>query len=356
MTIIARFLSKMILARFAAALLGISFFVFTLEMVGNLQSVLALAPNPLLAIGKYAAFRSPAIMSTFLPISLLLALLLSVTELSYRNEMPAIWSAGISPSRLIIMLLPMALVAGSLHFLIADQAVPAAAPTLRDWGIGDYAIKKNNYNPNDPIWLKAGDDLIRAKTVNDALTEMSDVIVFRREKDGLLSQQVFAKSAVKLGDLWFLKNANIFQRDGRPPTHTDALPYAGTMRLITGGETGDPEELTFVQLNDYIANDGYGLRPVYVYKTWWHKRLSPFLVSIIMLALCIPLSTRFRRGGGLGTLFVFGIGIGFVYFVADAMATSMGELGVVAPWLAAWTPIIVFGAIAMVLVARTEQA
>ena len=55
-------------------------------------------------------------LATFLPISLLLALLLTVTELSYRNEMTAIWSIGLSPLRMIGMLAPLALVIGIFHF------------------------------------------------------------------------------------------------------------------------------------------------------------------------------------------------------------------------------------------------
>ena len=65
-----------------------------------------------------------------------------LTELSYRNEMAAIWSAGVSPVRMMGMLLPFALLVGGLYFLINDRAVPAMAPTLREWGIGDYGEKR----------------------------------------------------------------------------------------------------------------------------------------------------------------------------------------------------------------------
>ena len=41
----------------------------------------------------------------YIGISMLLAMLLSLTELSYRNEMAAMWATGLSPARIIIMLL-----------------------------------------------------------------------------------------------------------------------------------------------------------------------------------------------------------------------------------------------------------
>src|SRR6266498_2522421 len=98
MRIIGWMLSRMILVRFIFILFGISIFVITLDIVAYL--------------------------------SVILALLLTLVELSYRNEIPAIWSTGISPLRLMAMLLPFALLVGGIHFLLYDQGVPNAAPTL----------------------------------------------------------------------------------------------------------------------------------------------------------------------------------------------------------------------------------
>ena len=298
LTTIAGFLSRMILLRFATILLGITAFVLTLEVVGYVNEILALDANPLSAIGRYVFLRSPAILSTFLPMSLLLALLLTITELTYRNEMSAIFALGVSPIRLIIMLLPVALVVGGLHFLINDQAIPAAAPTLKLWGIGDYAAKKINVSQSDPIWIRSGPDIMRAKQVSADSKSLEDVIVFRREDSGLLKEQIYAQTAAQDGDRWLLKNVIIYYSNNLPPDRLDSLVYTGKMRPANVTKSGDPEEMTLQDLGYFISNDGFGIRPVYVYKTWWHKRLTPFLVSIMMVALCVPLATRFRRGGG----------------------------------------------------------
>jgi lipopolysaccharide export system permease protein len=356
MSIITGFLSRMILLRFFVLLISITFFVLTLETVSLLGQIKAINPSVFVSVAEYALARSPAIASTFLPFCLLLALLISITELSYRNELTAIWSAGISPSRLVVMLVPVAVVVGALQFLISDQAVPAAAPYLHNWGIGDYAAKSTYVNPGDPIWIRSGPDVIQTKIINADQTEMKNLIIFRRQADGLLIQQLYAESAKLAGDHWELKNINVFDRGGRVPYHLNDMIYPGTIRLLSGAPTDDPQEMTMTQISDYIAHDGYGQRPKYVYQTWWHKRISPFIIAMIMIALCVPLATRFRRGGGLGPLLGVGVGMGFLFFVCDGVAASIGEIGLVAPWLAAWTPIIVFGAIAAGLVARTELA
>lgn len=355
-TTIARFLSQMIILRFVTILLGITAFVLTLEVVGYVNEILAITANPVAAIGEYVFMRSPAILSTFLPMSLLLALLLTITELTYRNEMSAIFALGVSPLRLIFMLLPIALVVGGLHFLINDQAIPAAAPTLKQWGIGDYAAKKLNVSQSDPIWIRSGTDIMRANRVSADSKSLEDVIVFRREESGLLKEQIYAQSAAQDGDRWLLKNVIVYYSNNLPPDRMETLVYTGKMRPANVTKSGDPEEMTLQDLGYFISNEGFGIRPVYVYKTWWHKRLTPFLVAVMMVALCVPLATRFRRGGGLGMLFAVGVGLGFLYFISDGIASTIGELGLVTPWLAAWTPVIVFSAIALAFVARTERA
>jgi lipopolysaccharide export system permease protein len=356
MSIITGFLSRMILLRFFVLLISITFFVLTLETVSLLGQIKAINPSVFVSVAEYALARSPAIASTFLPFCLLLALLISITELSYRNELTAIWSAGISPSRLVIMLVPVAIVVGALQFLISDQAVPAAAPYLHKWGIGDYAAKSTNVRPGAPIWIRSGPDVIQTKFINPDQTEMKNLIIFRRQADGLLIQQLYAESAIFAGDHWQLKNVNVFDRGGRVPYHLNDMIYPGKIRLLSGAPTDDPQEMTMTQISDYIVHDGYGQRPKYVYQTWWHKRISPFIIAMIMISLCVPLATRFRRGGGLGQMLGVGVGMGFLFFVSDGVAASIGEIGLVAPWLAAWTPIIVFGALAAGLVARTELA
>src|SRR5207247_8964361 len=82
--------------------------------------------------------RTPDTLSTFLPISVLIALLLALSELSYRNEMPAIWSAGISPFRIVLMLLPFPIMTGRSPFLVDVHAVRADSPSLCQCGNCDF--------------------------------------------------------------------------------------------------------------------------------------------------------------------------------------------------------------------------
>ena len=357
MKIIAWMLTRMLLVRFIFILFGISIFVITLDIVTYTNEILALRNGDVSAVFTYFLMRTPDTLSTFLPISVLIALLLVLSELSYRNEMPAIWSAGISPFRIVLMLLPFAIMTGGFHFLLNDQAVPRAAPILREWGIGDYGEKKLQAGgEREPIWMRAGRDILRAGSSNAQATELEDIIIFRRDETGLLREQIVAKHAVLNHDRWQLSNVLVYYRDNLPPSRLDQMIYSGSLRpAAAGARSGDPEEMTIGDLSYFIENSGFGIRPTWVYQTWWHKRLTFFVTALAMVALCIPLAVRFHRGGGIGIMFAIGIGLGFLFFIVDGIALTMGELGFVTPWFAAWSPVLGLAAVAGFISFRTER-
>jgi lipopolysaccharide export system permease protein len=355
MKIIGWMLIRMVASRYIAILLGISFFVLSLDLLANAKDVQALRPGDPWILIDYMLHRAPSVVSSYMGISMLLAMLLSLTELSYRNEMVAIWAAGLSPVRLLSMLLPLAFLAGGLQFVLSDTAIPATTPQLRDWGIGDYGADKLKVGEKDPIWMRAGLDILRAGSANADSTRLEDVIIFRRDDNGLLREQIYAAQAELSGGRWTLSGVLVYYRDNLQPSRLETLVYSGAMKPAqAGARSGAPEDMSLAELSYFIDNQGFGIRPVWVYETWAHKRVSLFFSGLLMMALCIPLATRFRRGGGLGVLFAVGVGLGFLFFIVDGISLTMGELGFVTPWLAAWFPLAAFGSLAAVLTLRAE--
>lgn len=356
MTILARMVTRMVLVRFVAILFGVSLFVLMLEVVGFSKEVLALRPGDFSIVPEYMLNRLPVTLSTFLPISMLLATLLALTELSYRNEISSMWATGISPFRLIVMLLPLAIVVGALHFALGDYVIPKVAPQLRVWAVGDYGKSSKKNGKTEIIWMRSGEDVLRVEQATADSAILSNVIVFRRGAGGLLQQQIYAAEARSANGQWTLKNVDIYDATGQPVEHRETLAYPGAMTpAVAGRRSGEPEEMSMRDLRYFIENRGFGLKPLWVYQTWWFKRTSLFFSALVMISLCIPLSTRFRRGGGLGGLFAAGVAFGFLYFVADGISVTLGELGFLTPWFAAWFPVIGFMALAASLTLRAER-
>ena len=355
MKIVTLMLMRMISVRFLAILLGISLFVLSLETVSYSTEILALRPGHLSIVPEYLLYRAPGALITYLPISMLLAVLLTLTELSYRNEITALWAAGLSPVRIVVLLVPLAFLTGGLNFLLSDAALPAVVPVLRQWGIADYGKEKLKVDQWDPIWMRSGSDILRAGSANADSTTLKDVIIFRRDPSGLLTEQIYAAGAQLAEGRWTLKDVIVYYRGTQTPSSLGTLVYSGDIRPASAGaRSGDPQEMSLTDLGYFIENSGFGIRPVWVYQTGWHKRIAAFFSTLLMIGLCVPLIARFRRGGGLGVLFAAGVGLGFVFFVFDGITSTMGELGFVTPWLAAWLPIMIFGAVAAVMTLRAE--
>ncbi|MBI2718858.1 MAG: LptF/LptG family permease [Rhizobiales bacterium] len=356
MKIVGLMLMRMVAVRFLAILLGISLFVLSLETVSYSSEILALRPGDLSIVPQYILYRMPMTLVTFLPISMLLAMLLTLTELSYRNEITALWAAGLSPARIVVLLAPLALLTGGVSFLLSDAGIPWADSTLREWGIADYGKAKLKVGEKDPIWLRSGPDILRAGSANALSTRLKDVIIFRRGIDGLLDEQIYAATAALSAGRWTLNDVIVYYAGIEPPSRLGTLIYSGDIKpAAAGARSGEPENMALADLGYFVDNSGFGIRPVWVYQTWWHKRLSLVFSTLLMISLCIPLTTRFRRGGGLGALFAAGVGLGFLYFVVDGISVTMGELGFVTPWLAAWLPIGAFGAVALAMTLRAER-
>lgn len=356
MKIVGWMLIRMVAIRYFAILFGISFLVLSLDLLGNAKDVQALKPGDASILLHYTMLRAPSVIANYMGISMLLAMLLSLTELSYRNEMVALWASGLSPARLTLLLLPLAFIAGGLQFVLSDMAIPATSPQLREWGIGDYGSEKLKVGERDAIWMRAGTDILRAGSANADSTELQNVIIFRRDEQGLLTEQIYAASSKLSGERWTLSNVVVYYRDNLQPSKLETLVYSGAMKPAqAGARSGAPDDMSLADLSYFIENQGFGIRPVWVYETAAHKRVSLFFTGFLMIAICMPLATRFRRGGGLGLLFAIGVGLGFVFFIVDGISLSMGELGFVTPWLAAWLPLAVFGSLAAVMALRAEN-
>ena len=347
--------TRMALMRFGLILFGVTAFVLTLEVITYVDDIVKLDDNPLTSLAHYTVLRLPATVSTFMPISVLLALLLTLTELSYRSELIAIWAAGGSPLQIMVMLLPLGMVLGGLNFVVNDQAAPRAAPLLHEWAIGDYGKKQLDLGEKDPIWMRSGNDIVRAGDANDQASELDYFTIFRRDDNCRLVEQIMARRAVLDRDRWQLFDAIVYYPDNQPPNRLARLVYSGAMRPAASGvRSGDPEEMSMADLNYFITNAGFGIRPVHVYETWWHKRTTLLFSAWLIIAVCVPLAVRFRRGGGIGYMFALGVAIGFIFFVLDGISVTLGEIGLMPPALAAWLPSLILGAVAAGLTVRAE--
>src|SRR5262249_8315674 len=129
----------------------------------------------------------------------------------------------------------------------------------------------------------------------------------------------------------------------------------GAVRLELGLRPADfsllrlePEEFSLWELNRYIDDlRSKGLDPGGYVVDRDLKYAMP-LSCLIMVALGIALSLDpLPRKSSLGRSFLLAILIGFAYWLAFGITSSLGRSGLLAPWMAASLPNFTFSMIAL---------
>ena len=108
----------------------------------------------------------------------------------------------------------------------------------------------------------------------------------------------------------------------------------------------NPQEMPLFDLLRVVSHPDLGSQPAYRYQTWLNERLASPVTTAMLLFLTVALARPPRGRATQGMLIAIGIGIGFLLWTFDGIVLNFGDLGLLPPLLAAWTPVPVIAAIA----------
>ncbi|HUL08903.1 MAG TPA: LptF/LptG family permease [Candidatus Acidoferrum sp.] len=374
--------ARSLLNHLAVTLSGFVAFLLLLEMMNRGDEVVARHGKSALALAKYAALRVPDLASFILPFAMLIASLLMLAKFARNNEIMALKASGMSFYRLLLSLVPAALLIGLLHFLISDQLVPRTARILQEWDAaaqpappaGKAADKDASAatSPSDNVpltppspgagksgdWIRDGDAYVRIETVLNDGKELHGVTIFERQGHPVLNERLHAERALYDGESWRLFNVQRLSLAGgqdRKPERIAEMPWQTSLTPDHLADlTTDPATLSLGEVWRFVSHPDVGSRPADFYKTWLLRKLGLPLVTIMMLLLAAPVAQGLQRHGGLGLGLAVGIGLGFLYFVTDGLLMTLGEMGTISPLIAAWSPTALFAAIGVSALLKIE--
>ncbi len=105
-----------------------------------------------------------------------------------------------------------------------------------------------------------------------------------------------------------------------------------------------PLELTFSEVQSLMERDPADTS----YQTLWHYHLTFPLANVILLLVGIPLMFTYEWGRGSERMAIGGLLCVF-YYAADFVFRTLGIKGQLSPLLSAWIPVLIFGAIGVML-------
>jgi len=353
----ALYVGRLFLVRSFSILFALVLILQTLDLLGESGKILAVAGNGDSDVWRYVGMRLPQIVETFLPFSVLLGTILTLITLNQNSEVVAMKASGMSAHQVLAPLFLAALLVAGISFAFNERIVTRSTAALSAWQKVEYKKVPKDSGVRTNIWVRDGDNLINAETVETGgpAIVLRGVTVYERT-GGVLSSMLKAARARAVDGGWEMTDATRFLR------RSGTVEPLGTIIAAEGVRPDqftlaqvDGDELPFLELKSAIADLEAAGRPVDALKgVLWHKISGP-LSAILMPLLGAVAAFGLARSGKLFVRAILGMALGFAYFVADNFALAMGDLGAYSPFLAAWGPFILFALIGEMILIRTEE-
>ena len=305
-------------------------------------------------MGTYLGYLLPQYVYYVLPMSVLLASLVTIGLLTKNSELIVMKACGISLYRVAVPMLGAALLAGGTLFAL-EQTI------LGEWNRKADSIKAV-MNGVAPATL----DMLTRQWVVGSRGDIYHYNYFDPKNNALLGVSVFefSNGMRSIQRRSYADRASYAPAPGEPAawraeqTWSRELSPSGDTRRFSaepvaqftleppsyfGTRQPEPQFMSYSQLRVYIEQLRTSGFDVIAQQVALERKASFPFVTLIMTLIAVPFAVTAGRRGAM-----YGIGAGIViaitYWIAFSVFAALGAGGVVAPMLAAWAPNLLFGA------------
>ena len=294
-------------------------------------------------LAKLALYRTPAVAEQILPFAMLFGAMIALLNLSRRLELVVARAAGISAWQ---FLTPAVLVALLLGFVVVGAYNPISARLKqRALTIETTVLGKGQTNTGKDLWIrqrsKDGQAIIRADRSSGSGATLGQVSVFEFDRSGAFIARVEARRAELKDGYWQLADARV-TKPGIPPESFETylvstnLSAAQVRESILAADT-----IPFWELPHAIENtERAGFDPTR-YRMQYQTLTARPLMFVAMVLVAASVSLRFFRFGGVAQMVLYGIGAGFMLYVATKLVEDLGSSGLLSTAIAAWSPAVI---------------
>lgn len=352
--IIDKYISKQLLESFLLGVIIFTSIMFASDTFINLVKQIAMYGIPFKIAFLAFLLKLPSIIVLTIPMGLLLGTILTFNKLSLASEISVMRACGISLARLAMPALIFGVIAGSISFFLNEVIVPAAnaqSKNLTIWALSQRNLSEGKKNfsfkeMNDKQGIKR---LFYVSEYNKKI--MKGITVLDMSKEGAL-QIIQAQECKATPESWNFENGIAYTISNTGTIFNTAVfdrsaLSAGITIPIKLRETS-PEDYNFHQLSGKInelekiiektkENNLYKIKLLKDLKIQYHCKFAVPVTAILLVLIGVPLAitpprAKFNRG------LLFSVGIIFCFYILRAFSVSLGEMGVMTPFLAAWFP------------------
>ena len=306
-------------------------------------------------LGAHLWFITPQYIYYIVPLSVLLAALVTVGILTKNSELVVMKACGISLYRVAMPMLAGAIIAGGVLFMLEQTIL---GPANRRAEAIRHVLRGGSPQTFDVLlrrWVVGSSgDIYHFDYYDPRAQQLVNLTIYEfGERMPALARRTFAERAIYVGgaaggsDTWRLERGWTRELSDNGDTKT-FTPFEQTEVGIESTAyftTQQPDErfMSYSQLRDYterLRGSGFDVSAQLVAL---ERKISFPFVTNVMTLLAVPFAVTTGRHGAM-----YGIGVGIVlaitYWVAISIFAALGTGGLVNPALAAWAPNLLFGA------------
>lgn len=358
MRILDKYLLRTFMMPWLSCLIGFTFLFVIVDLVESLNKFVDGGASILGVVTYYLRFV-PSIWIYVGPITLLLGLLYALYQLTRNNEVIAMRASGISLYRVLSPFIVLGIIVSLISIYISQTVAPQNLAWTDQYlntlesPDSDTLYQLRFKDPESHrTWdiesVDLGSEVLRGVTLNQ-----------RRPETDKLEYVLKAEQAVWIDNYWFFHNVTLqpYNENGYklgPLEHRAVLPKQeiteSPERIIR--ETMSFDYMTSAEMKQYLEErPSVSPRTKANLKTQIHmRRAHPWLCLVTML-MAVPFGTQTARKGVFTGVFL----CLFLFFGLFFMMNLFKALGLgmkVAPWVAGWTPTIVFGVVGAYLLRK----
>jgi LPS export ABC transporter permease LptF/LPS export ABC transporter permease LptG len=333
-----------------AALMATFLFLFEAFTFFELLDDIARHRVPFLTVVNYFRYLTPYLLYQLTPLAALVGVLVTLGIMSKNNELVACKASGMSLYRLAVPLFAAGLSLAAAMLVLDDTYLPYANQRQdalrnqikgrppqtyfhprRQWIFGENS-KIYNYELFDP-----------ARNFFGGLNVLElDPATFQ------VRRRVYASRAhwEETQNSWILESGWV--RDFSNGTVARFEPFLATsLAELTeppgyfNREFHQAIQLSWGELRAYIGDLHQAGFNVSTLTVQWHKKIAYPMIAPITMLLAIPFAVLVGARGALGGV-ALGVAIGIVYWAVAALLEAMGGVGQLPPFLAGWSPDMIF--------------
>jgi lipopolysaccharide export system permease protein len=314
------------------------------------------------ALFRYYIYALPDFISKTLPVSCLLATVLTLSNLNNNNELVALYASGLSLLRISLPMLLSIFIISTVFYFIGDNVTPSMTRQKNYIFYTEIKKRPEMYSvvKTDRIWYRSKNSIFNLQTLSPEAKRAQGMTMYLFSENWDLLQMITAKDIVIKGSQWLLRDGSvtIFTADSSFPLTSGFKEKQITMSedtedLTSTAQTSDM--LSQSELSRFIdKNKEAGLDTVR-YEVDYHAKYAFSFAGIVMSLLGIPFSVGRNRSGGKFLNIGICLGLVFGYWVLYSSALTLGGHSYLPAFLAAWLPSLGMGGLAVYLLKKLKR-